>query len=296
MHAMDEARTVTAADVKAMAAALGFDLCGIAPAAAFPELQFLREWLDRGYAGEMHYMHRTAERRADVQRGDALGPIGDLPRRRVQRGPPVFHRERGPGRRRDRAVRLGRRLSRRDRRAPVRARRDAPRRGGRLVRGPRLRRHRAGAGAGVRAVRGARLDRQEHVPDQPGARLMDLPGRDRHQPRARARRARARSVRDVHAVSRGVSDGRAGRAARARLHALPVVSHDRAQGGDPGRAPRRRRRSTRTDATSARRCARGTSRRPRASRRSGHGSRATGSTARRCSICGADRTTSCGRC
>ena len=57
---------MTAADVKAAAAALGFDLCGIAPAAAFPELGFLREWLDRGYAGEMHYMHRTAERRAGV--------------------------------------------------------------------------------------------------------------------------------------------------------------------------------------------------------------------------------------
>ena len=66
LHAADDARTVTAADVKARATALGFDLCGIAPAAAFPELGFLREWLDRGYAGEMQYMHRTAERRAGV--------------------------------------------------------------------------------------------------------------------------------------------------------------------------------------------------------------------------------------
>ena len=55
------------AAVKQEAAALGFDLCGIAPAAAYPELAFLREWLDRGYAGEMHYMHRTADRRADVR-------------------------------------------------------------------------------------------------------------------------------------------------------------------------------------------------------------------------------------
>jgi epoxyqueuosine reductase len=53
--------------VKAEAAAVGFDLCGIAPAETFPELQFLRTWLDRGYAGEMHYLHRTAERRADVR-------------------------------------------------------------------------------------------------------------------------------------------------------------------------------------------------------------------------------------
>jgi len=58
---------ISADDVKREAAALGFDLCGIAPAGAFPELQYLREWLDRGYAGEMHYMHRSAERRADVR-------------------------------------------------------------------------------------------------------------------------------------------------------------------------------------------------------------------------------------
>src|SRR5687768_14971060 len=58
---------VTAADVKRQAARLGFDLCGIAPAAAHRELAFLREWLDRGYAGEMGYMHRSAERRMDVR-------------------------------------------------------------------------------------------------------------------------------------------------------------------------------------------------------------------------------------
>ncbi len=67
MDATHDVRTVTAADVKVRAEALGFDLCGIAPAVAFPELGFLQEWLDRGYAGEMQYMHRTAERRADVR-------------------------------------------------------------------------------------------------------------------------------------------------------------------------------------------------------------------------------------
>jgi epoxyqueuosine reductase len=58
---------LTSAEVKREAAALGFDLCGIAPAHAFPELTFLRQWLDHGYAGEMHYLHRTADRRADVR-------------------------------------------------------------------------------------------------------------------------------------------------------------------------------------------------------------------------------------
>ena len=54
-------------EIKERAAQLGFDLCGIAPAAAHPELAFFDEWLARGYAGEMQYLHRTAERRRDVR-------------------------------------------------------------------------------------------------------------------------------------------------------------------------------------------------------------------------------------
>ena len=53
--------------IKARALELGFDLCGIAPADSFPELTFLDEWLAHGYAGEMAWMARTAERRADVR-------------------------------------------------------------------------------------------------------------------------------------------------------------------------------------------------------------------------------------
>jgi epoxyqueuosine reductase len=60
-------RVVSPADVKACAAAAGFDVCGIAPPAAFAELDFLNEWLSRGYHGEMQYMARTADRRADVR-------------------------------------------------------------------------------------------------------------------------------------------------------------------------------------------------------------------------------------
>jgi epoxyqueuosine reductase len=54
-------------DIKQRAAELGFDLCGIAPAAAHPELAFFDEWLARGYAGEMQYLQRSAERRRDVR-------------------------------------------------------------------------------------------------------------------------------------------------------------------------------------------------------------------------------------
>ena len=58
---------MTSAEIKAHARTLGFDACGIAPAADHAELRFFREWLDRGYAGEMAYLHRSAERRADVR-------------------------------------------------------------------------------------------------------------------------------------------------------------------------------------------------------------------------------------
>jgi epoxyqueuosine reductase len=58
---------LTADEIKIKARSLGFDLCGIAPAAGFTELEFLETWLDNGYAGEMQYMSRTASRRADVR-------------------------------------------------------------------------------------------------------------------------------------------------------------------------------------------------------------------------------------
>ena len=58
---------MTAENVKALAREAGFDLCGIAPAESFPELRFLDDWLERGYAGEMRYLSRTARRRADVR-------------------------------------------------------------------------------------------------------------------------------------------------------------------------------------------------------------------------------------
>ena len=53
--------------IKRKASELGFDLCGIAPAGHFPELEFLGEWLARGYAGDMEYLSRSAARRADVR-------------------------------------------------------------------------------------------------------------------------------------------------------------------------------------------------------------------------------------
>jgi epoxyqueuosine reductase len=65
---MSQAGVLNSQAVKAKALEIGFDLCGIAPADSFPELSFLQEWLDLGYAGEMAWMARTAERRGDVRR------------------------------------------------------------------------------------------------------------------------------------------------------------------------------------------------------------------------------------
>ena len=58
---------LSSAALKAQAKALGFDVCGIAPAGALPELSFFDEWLARGYAGSMTYLNRSAARRSDVR-------------------------------------------------------------------------------------------------------------------------------------------------------------------------------------------------------------------------------------
>ena len=57
-----------AADLKTKAAALGFDLCRIAPASGAPESGArLAQWLAQGRHGDMQWMADTAERRAAPQ-------------------------------------------------------------------------------------------------------------------------------------------------------------------------------------------------------------------------------------
>jgi epoxyqueuosine reductase len=53
--------------IKAKAHEIGFDVCGIAPAADHPELRFFSEWIARGFAGSMGYLSRSTERRRDVR-------------------------------------------------------------------------------------------------------------------------------------------------------------------------------------------------------------------------------------
>jgi epoxyqueuosine reductase len=59
---------LTVSGIKARAQELGFDACGIAAAAAYPELRLFDGWLARGYAASMAYLSRSAEKRADVRR------------------------------------------------------------------------------------------------------------------------------------------------------------------------------------------------------------------------------------
>ena len=54
--------------IKQHALELGFDLVGVAPAEGSPELAFYEKWLAAGYAGDMHYLSRTQERRSDLQK------------------------------------------------------------------------------------------------------------------------------------------------------------------------------------------------------------------------------------
>src|SRR5215472_712141 len=65
--AVHEPFVIDARAIKRKARELGFDLCGIAPATDLPELTFFHEWLERGYAGTMAYLARSADRRADVR-------------------------------------------------------------------------------------------------------------------------------------------------------------------------------------------------------------------------------------
>jgi len=59
---------LTPAAIKAQATVLGFDLCGIAPATGMPELARIHDWIAAGNHGEMRYLERSADVRADVTR------------------------------------------------------------------------------------------------------------------------------------------------------------------------------------------------------------------------------------
>ena len=57
----------TTDSIKSKAYEIGFNLVGVSPAGRFPENQFYKEWLSRGYAGDMKYMERDPDRRGDLR-------------------------------------------------------------------------------------------------------------------------------------------------------------------------------------------------------------------------------------
>jgi epoxyqueuosine reductase len=59
---------MTSSEVKAAAAKVGFDLCGIATAERHPKLARLADWIASGYAGDMTYLAKSLDERLDPRR------------------------------------------------------------------------------------------------------------------------------------------------------------------------------------------------------------------------------------
>jgi epoxyqueuosine reductase len=228
---------LTADDVKALAGEVGFDLCGIAPAESFPELGFLDEWLDRGYAGEMRYLARTARRRADVRQVVpsarsviSLGTLynTDRPYSTEVNDPDAalisryawgedYHEVIG---RRTEALLERMRESAKE---PFAARCY-------VDTGPVQERvYARHAGLGWIGKNTCLINPEQGSWFFLSEIITSLPV-------ARCRRTAARPLRHVHALYRGVPDRCDSRAAGARRHTLPVISDHRDPGGDPRRS------------------------------------------------------------
>lgn len=61
-------RTNLTNSIKDKARDLGFDLVGVSPVDSFPENQLYKQWLDKGFSGEMKYLERNPEKREDIQK------------------------------------------------------------------------------------------------------------------------------------------------------------------------------------------------------------------------------------
>ena len=163
---------LTSPRIKVRASELGFDLCGIAPVDGFAELGFLRQWIDRGYAGEMGYMAQTAPRRADVR---CVLPSA----RAVVALATVYNVERPHSTEvtDSKEARVSRYAWGDDYHEVIGERTNAlltwmREQNRRAVRREGVRGYGACAGACLRAVRWPGMDRQEHLPDQSRAGFM----------------------------------------------------------------------------------------------------------------------------
>jgi epoxyqueuosine reductase len=61
----DSAMTSLGSRIRTVAAALGFDVAGFAGAEPTDRTRFLRDWVARGFSGEMHYIERRLDERVD---------------------------------------------------------------------------------------------------------------------------------------------------------------------------------------------------------------------------------------
>ncbi len=230
------------AQIRARARALGFDVVGFAGAGLPRGVQSAwHAFLAAGRHGEMAWLARDPERRASPQQPVAGGAKRDRAGAELRAG-------RGSARgawpeelRRDLGLRAPSRLSRADQ-GPPQADRGLARRRGRL-RGQGLRRHRARAREAARPGGRARLAGQAHQPRLARARLLAVPRRDLDRPRARPRPARARPLRLVPRLPRGLPDQGLPGALPARRAALYLLPHDRASGPHRPRVPRSDRQS-----------------------------------------------------
>ena len=232
---------LSSAAIKQHAAELGFDLCGIAPAHDFPELTFLSEWLARGYAGEMEYMSKSADRRADIRnflpsaRSVIVTGTSTTPRIGESgiREPGAGDRDRGP----DRALRARSGLSQRARASGcrrcvewMRTQQPEPFDAELFVDKHHVQERVFAQHAGL-----GWIGKNTCVINREHGSWMFLAGIATSLD-ARVRRAGLRSVRRLHALHRRLSDRRARRRPRARCDEVHFVSHHRGGRRHPGRA------------------------------------------------------------
>ena len=188
--------------VKALALETGFDLAGFARADAPPELAFFAEWVARGHAGEMGYLTGQVEKRSDLRARSSPGRAACSAWALQYDTPHAYSTDAPAGR-----GWIARYAWGDDYHDVLRALLERLRERLQAEAGPvrvaRLRRHRPDRrSAPAPRPPGLGALGQEHLPAPSRARLLVLPGRARHRPRAAGRRAAPRHVRQLHGLPR----------------------------------------------------------------------------------------------